>query len=105
MNIQEQKESEEQEESEKQKQKLIRQLKKIGDLGYKTEREREINLFNQANGIFTIISIYSLLILYLISFKIIFLEGLRLVFFLFSSYIFLFIGLVYAVRAQVQKKY
>ena len=95
----------EKEEENRQKQKLIGQLKKIGNLGYKAEREREKNLLNQANGIFTVISIYSLLILYVISFKIINLEGWRLIFFLFSSYIFLLSSLVYSIRAQIQKKH
>ena len=92
-------------EEQKQKQELIRQLKKIGDLGYEAEKEREKNLLNQANGIFTVISIYSLLILYLISFEIVNLEGWQLIFFLFSSYAFLFISLIYAIRTQIQKKY
>ena len=105
MNMQEQKKAEDQEKIGNQKQNLIGQLKKIGNLGYKAEKEREKNLLNQANGIFTVISIYSLLILYVISFKIINLEGWRLIFFLFSSYIFLLSSLVYAFRAQIQRKY
>jgi len=103
--MQEQKKAEDQEKIGNQKQNLIGQLKKIGNLGYKAEKEREKNLLNQANGIFTVISIYSLLILYVISFKIINLEGWRLIFFLFSSYIFLLSSLVYAFRAQIQRKY
>ncbi|WNY23523.1 hypothetical protein MmiHf6_08310 [Methanimicrococcus hongohii] len=101
MNVQEQNE----EQNENDKQEFIRQLKKVGTLGHETEKAREKIFLNQANGIFTIISIYSIVVLYLISFDILDLEGCRLVLFLVLIYMFLLFSLVYSVKTQIQNKY
>lgn len=81
------------------------QLKKVGNSGFKTEDLREKISLNQINGIFTIISIYSLIVLYAISFEIIKLEGWKLIIFLAFTYIPLVLSLVLAIKAQIQNGY
>ncbi|MDR2944445.1 MAG: hypothetical protein LBU81_05100 [Methanosarcinales archaeon] len=93
------------EEIERRNKMLFEQLIKIGNFGYQSENMRQETLFTQTNGIFTVISIYSLAVLTVFSSKIIILAGGRLYLFLGLTYMFLFISLMYGVRAQVHGRY
>jgi len=83
---------------------LIQRLKTVGEIGYKTEKLREKALINQANSIFTIVSIFSLVFLYLFP-DVIKLAGCRLYLFLGSIYLFLLISLGCAMYTHLFSKY
>jgi hypothetical protein len=93
------------EEIQRQNQVLFQQLIKVGNFGYETEKMREKVLFAQTNGIFTIISIYSLVILYVFSLNIIELRGFRLILFFVLVYANLVISLLFVIKAQIQGGY
>lgn len=84
---------------------LYQQMIKVGNFGYKTENMREKVLLTQTNGIFTIVSIYSIAILYVIALKIINIEGCRLYLFIGLIYIFIILCLLCAFLAQIQGNY
>jgi hypothetical protein len=93
------------EEIQRQNQMLFQQLIKVGNFGYETEKMREKVLFAQTNGIFTIISIYSLVVLYIFSLNIIELRGFRLVLFFVLVYANLVVSLLFVIKAQIQGGY
>ena len=95
----------ESEEIQRRNQMLFQQLIKVGNFGYETEKMREKVLFNQTNGIFTIISIYSLVVLYIFSLNIIELSGSRLVLFFVLIYANLVASLLFVIKAQIQGGY
>ena len=95
----------ESEEIQRRNQMLFQQLIKVGNFGYETEKMREKVLFNQTNGIFTIISIYSLVVLYIFSLNIIELSGFRIVLFFVLIYANLVVSLLFVIKAQVQGGY
>jgi len=83
---------------------LIQRLKRIGEIGYKTEKLREKALINQANSIFTVVSIFSLIFLYLFP-DLITLAGCRLYLFIGSIYSFLLISLGCAMYSHLFSEY
>ena len=95
----------ESEEIQRRNQMLFQQLIKVGNFGYETEKMREKVLFNQTNGIFTIISIYSLVVLYIFSLNIIELSGFRIVLFFILVYANLVVSLLFVIKVQVQGGY
>jgi len=95
----------ESEEIQRRNQMLFQQLIKVGNFGYETEKMREKVLFNQTNGIFAIISIYSLVVLYIFSLNIIELRGFRLILFFILVYANLVVSLLFVIKAQVQGGY
>ena len=95
----------ESEEIQRRNQMLFQQLIKVGNFGYETEKIREKVLFYQTNGIFTIISIYSLVVLYIFSLNIIELSGFRIVLFFVLIYANLVVSLLFVIKAQVQGGY
>ena len=70
-------------------------------MGFQTEDNREKSLARQSYTILTIVSIYSLAILYVISFNILNLNNCRLILFLVSIYICFLFCLYYAAKSQI----
>ena len=76
----------------------------IGEIGYKTEKLREKALINQANSIFTVVSIFSLVFLYLFP-DVVKLTGCCLYLILGSIYLFLLLSLSCAMYVHFFSKY
>jgi len=85
-------------------QEIFQYLEKIGLFGFDTEDRKEQSLINQSNAIFTIISIFSLVILYLISFEIFIFSPCQKIWFLSIIFLFLSASLSFAVAVQIMGK-
>lgn len=79
-------------------------LENIGKVGYETQDLIGKSLLNQSNAILTVISIFSLIVLYIISFEIFNLEMFDKLYFMAVAYIPLFLSLSCAIGVQFLSK-
>jgi len=85
-------------------QEMFQYLEKIGLFGFETENRKEQSLINQSNAILTIISIFSLVILYLISFEIFIFNSCQKMWFLSIIFLLLSASLSFAIKVQIMGK-